>query len=119
MNNEEKNENKEAAEAPGPFKVLSEKNVGMNFFYQDNDNRINDNINDLEEKIDKLSINKNEKKKKLVPRKYQLAIYEKAKHQNSIIYVETGKGKTFISIMLMADLLGIDIYSDEKKKTKN
>ena len=118
MNNEEKNENKEAAEAPGPFKVLSDKNVGMNFFYQDNDNRINDNINDLEEKIDKLSINKKEKKKKLIPRKYQFAIYEKAKNQNSIIYVETGKGKTFISIMLMADLLGIDIYSDEKKKQK-
>ncbi len=43
----------------------------------------------------------------LAPRDYQLKIYEKAKKQNSIIYLETGRGKTFISIMLMANLLNI------------
>ena len=37
-----------------------------------------------------------------------------AKDRNSIIYVETGKGKTFISIMLMAHLLGIDINKERK-----
>ena len=48
-------------------------------------------------------------KKILKPRDYQQKIFEKAKNQNSIIYVETGRGKTFISIMLMADLLEIDL----------
>ena len=43
----------------------------------------------------------------IFPRKYQQEIFEKAKNKNSIIYLDTGRGKTFISIMLMADLLGI------------
>ena len=50
------------------------------------------------------------------PRPYQQQIYEKALNQNSIIYAETGKGKTFISIMLMANHLGIDIKMHEKNK---
>ena len=45
----------------------------------------------------------------LKPRDYQQKIFDRGKYQNSIIYVETGKGKTFISIMLMANYLGIDI----------
>ena len=45
----------------------------------------------------------------LIPRQYQQKIYLKAKKQNSIIYLETGRGKTFISIMLMADLLNIQL----------
>ena len=52
----------------------------------------------------------------LKPRDYQKKIFEKAKNQNSIIYVETGKGKTFISIMLMADFLGLDIENPSKNK---
>lgn len=39
-----------------------------------------------------------EKKKKMRP--YQRTIYENAKNKNSIIYLETGTGKTFISLML-------------------
>ena len=70
---------------------------------------------DLDEKLENLNINNNPKRKALKPRDYQLKIYEKAKSQNSIIFVETGKGKTFISIMLMADLLGIDINNIDKK----
>ena len=50
------------------------------------------------------------------PRPYQQQIYEQALNQNSIIYAETGKGKTFISIMLMANHLGIDIKKHEKNK---
>ena len=50
----------------------------------------------------------------LAPRDYQLKIYEKAKNQNSIIYLETGRGKTFISIMLMANLLNIRLPLFEK-----
>ena len=78
------------------------------------DNEENENIN--EEKLE-------QNKKIWKPRLYQQQIYEKAKSQNSIIFVETGKGKTFISIMLMANHLGIDINHlennkkiDEKKK---
>ena len=52
----------------------------------------------------------------LIPRPYQQKIYSKAKNQNSIIYLETGRGKTFISIMLMADLLGIKLPIFEKQE---
>ena len=52
----------------------------------------------------------------LIPRPYQQKIYSKAKNQNSIIYLETGRGKTFISIMLMADLLGIKLPVFEKQE---
>ena len=88
-------------------------------YFNNNSNKINNNdyneISGVNNKIENLNINKNSKKKKLIPRSYQKKIYEKAKTQNSIIYVETGKGKTFISIMLMADLLGIDILNNDKK----
>ena len=50
----------------------------------------------------------------IFPRKYQQEIFEKAKNKNSIIYLDTGRGKTFISIMLMADLLRIKLPVFEK-----
>jgi len=50
-------------------------------------------------------------KKTLTPRPYQEKIFAKARNQNSIIFLETGRGKTFISIMLMADLLDIKLSS--------
>ena len=79
------------------------------------------NLNNSEliiEKMKDLNINKNNKKVVLKPRDYQQKIFDRAKNQNSIIYVETGKGKTFIAIMLMANYLGIDIsiYSLNKQK---
>ncbi len=49
----------------------------------------------------------------LKPRDYQLKIYNEAKDKNSIIFMETGKGKTFIAIILMSRLLGIDIVENE------
>ena len=55
----------------------------------------------------------------LFPRDYQLQIFEKAKNKNSIIYLDTGKGKTFISIMLMSDLLGIKLPVFEKPEIDN
>ena len=58
------------------------------------------------------------KKQILKPRDYQQKIFDRAKNQNSIIYVETGKGKTFISIMLMSHYLGIDINSLSNNKNK-
>ena len=72
------------------------------------------NMNKINNKMEKLSLM--HKRRIMKPRDYQKQIYEKAKDQNSIIYLETGKGKTFISIMIMADFLGIDIKSKEIKK---
>ena len=59
--------------------------------------------------INKSILNIGPQNKILFPRKYQVQIFEKAKQKNSIIYLETGRGKTFISIMLMADLLGLKL----------
>ena len=72
------------------------------------------------EKMKNLSINEipNNQKNVIKPRDYQKKIFEKAKNQNSIIYVETGKGKTFISIMLMAYHLGLDIEDPSNNKQK-
>lgn len=71
-------------------------------------------------KMKNLNINEIQKNQKnvLKPRDYQKKIFEKAKNQNSIIYVETGKGKTFISIMLMAYHLGLDIEDPSNNKQK-
>ena len=61
--------------------------------------------------------------KPLEPKDYQLKIYNEAKDKNSIIFMETGKGKTFISIMLLSRVLGIDIVENKgninKMKIKN
>ena len=72
------------------------------------------------EKMKNLNINEIPKNQKSVlkPRDYQKKIFEKAKNQNSIIYVETGKGKTFISIMLMAYHLGLDLEDPSNNKQK-
>ena len=51
----------------------------------------------------------------------QKQIYSKAKEKpnNSIIFMETGKGKTLIAILLMADMLNIDIFNPEKNPSIN
>lgn len=90
--------------------------------YKFPNNIYNDNINMYQN--NKRSENKEvlSKKQILKPRDYQQKIFDRAKDQNSIIYVETGKGKTFISIMLMANFLGIDISNpsnDKKNIDKN
>lgn len=100
-------ENKQRNQAPAQpcnFGVL--ENYNMRF-------SLNDSISEIYEKINNLDI-KEGNEKILKPRDYQQKIFDKAKNQNSIIYVETGKGKTFISIMLMAHHLGIDINSPSK-----
>ena len=100
---------------------IVEKNIFEEAFKNDPGNfeqNLNiEDVNNLNEQMGNLNINNNKpKKKKLIPRDYQIKIYEEAKNKNSILYVETGKGKTFISIMLMANLLGIDIYNEKKPK---
>ena len=47
----------------------------------------------------------NEMKSKLTkqPRQYQQLIFDKAKQSNSIIFLETGKGKTLISILVIIE----------------
>ena len=121
-------DNEEDQSAPevekNPFSIFAKDNIMANdhiFFNNDknNNNKNNNDVNELINEAKNLSINSKPKKIKLIPRDYQIKIYEKAKNQNSIIYVETGKGKTFISIMIMADLLGINIKNNEKKPKIN
>ena len=106
---------KENNDAPIPFLSVFQ-NEGMGIF---NHHENQENYNEIIENMNNLSINNNFKRKILKPKDYQLKIFEKAKSQNSIIYVETGKGKTFIAIMLMAQLLNISINSEKKQKITN
>lgn len=50
---------------------------------------------------------------KLYQNQRQIYLKAKEKPNNSIIFMETGKGKTLISILLMADLLNINIFSQK------
>ena len=93
---------------PEDFSIFSNKNLNSN-------KKEENNMNYIEDKIENLDIDEPNKKKKMIPREYQKQIFEKAKEENSIIYVETGKGKTFIAIMLMADFLGIDLQNEKKQ----
>ena len=100
-------ENKQRNQAPAqPCNFDDLENYNMRFSQ-------NDSMNEIYEKINNLDI-KEGNEKIMKPRDYQQKIFDKAKNQNSIIYVETGKGKTFISIMLMANHLGIDINCPSK-----
>ena len=96
---------------PIPFQGILKDNIGFSQLGIEKSIDYNENPEPNE-------LNKEDKEKKKIwkPRDYQQQIYEKALLQNSIIYVETGKGKTFISIMLMAEYLGIDINNNENRK---
>ena len=108
-------ENEREDENSAPFALL--QNIFPNQGMPNNENyQNNEDFNNIINNMNNLNINKKQKRKILKPRDYQLKIFEKAKNQNSIIYVETGKGKTFISIMLMAEFLKIEINSEEKQK---
>ena len=110
-------------DAPNPseqdndFSIFKHNNINSGFFEIDKNDNENEeesnNVNDLAGKIEKLNI---EKKKRFEPRDYQIKVFEEAKDKNSIIYMETGKGKTIVSIMLIAHFLGIDINNDQKPK---
>ena len=95
--------------------IIINKNI-LNLYNINNDQiRIDNNNIIINKKI--LDLEKSEIKNALTPRPYQEKIFERAKNQNSIIYLETGRGKTFISIMLMADILGINLSSRIKSNT--
>ena len=105
-------DNKSAAK--NPFELLSNNNFNFEQFSVFNNDSLEKNEDENEnENIQEDKIRHNKRIWK--PRLYQQQIYEKALTQNSIIFVETGKGKTFISIMLMANHLGIDINKPENK----
>ena len=100
--------------APQPYQFIMSNNINFDQLGIENNSNSH---NEYQSENDIINGNDAKKKKKLwKPRPYQQQIYEKALCQNSIIYVETGKGKTFISIMLMANHLGIDINNRESNK---
>ena len=104
--------NKEPAKAI--FDELAQNNIN---FGDDNIDQLNGDEDSDNNSNDNNIVNEEEAKKPekiWKPRDYQQKIYEKALDQNSVIFVETGKGKTFISIMLMAHHLGIDINNNNK-----
>ena len=115
-------DNLDKSAAKNAFESLQNNNFNLGNFSIFNNDSLEKNEDENEnENIQEDKIRHNKRIWK--PRLYQQQIYEKALTQNSIIFVETGKGKTFISIMLMANHLGIDInkpentikISDEKK----
>ena len=67
-------------------------------FSEPSDNESNIKIPD--KKIMKVEPSSPKEKKKIHFRDYQNEIYENAKDKNGIIFLETGTGKTFISLML-------------------
>jgi endoribonuclease Dicer len=41
---------------------------------------------------------------KFTPRAYQIDLYEKTIHDNTILYLPTGAGKTYVAVMLLKHL---------------
>ena len=125
MDSEKEKETEPETETENDKSVFENRSAARNPFedFKKNNFSIFDsqflNPQEKEENEENQNNNENEikeKKKIWLPRPYQKQIYEKALNQNSIIFVETGKGKTFISIMLMANYLGIDINNHENNK---
>jgi superfamily II DNA or RNA helicase len=61
------------------------------------------------EKRKEKEIYSNEKAKKYIikePKNFQKEILEYAKHNNTIVFLETGLGKTYIAIMLLKEIFG-------------
>ena len=85
---------------------------------------MNNSIKDLDGRINSLNI-QSEKKIDLnykinKPYPYQLKIFEQIKdEENSIIFLETGKGKTLISVMLIGHLLDFDVFDPNKIQPKS
>ncbi|XP_023246881.1 endoribonuclease Dicer [Copidosoma floridanum] len=56
-------------------------------------------------------------KKNFTPRPYQIQLYQQASRENSIIYLPTGTGKTFIAVLLIKHMSG-DVIEDYRKSGK-
>ena len=112
----EPEENKAAADTA--FDKIESCNYNLSNSEEEDDEDDNDNSNKYDKELNNENMNK-KNKKIWNPRPYQLQIYNKALTQNSIIFVETGKGKTFISIMLMANHLGVTINDPDNNKKIN
>lgn len=73
----------------------------------------NDELEKLNENID-IDINI----KHFEPREYQLEVFNKIKDRNSVVFMETGKGKTIIAMMMIHYIFGYD-YKIISGRTKN
>ena len=69
-------------------------------------------------------LSENERKSKRVftdlimapPKPYQIEMLEKAKQRNTIIFLETGMGKTYIGIMLIKEIFGEPLEANAKNE---
>ena len=52
------------------------------------------------------------------PKSYQKELLEKAKQKNTIIFLETGMGKTYIGIMLIKEIFGEPLEANAKNEIK-
>ena len=50
------------------------------------------------------------------PKSYQKELFEKAKEKNTIIFLETGMGKTYIAIMLIKEIFGEPLEANAKNE---
>ena len=70
--------------------------------------KIEQSLKKIQKKKEK-EIYSNEKAKKYIvkePKNFQNEILEYAKHNNTIVFLETGLGKTYIAIMLLKEIFG-------------
>ena len=56
------------------------------------------------DKMEPMEIDHQNEEKEFQPRPYQIDLFEKAVRQNSIIYLPTGTGKTYIAVLLVKEL---------------
>jgi ERCC4-related helicase len=126
-NNEDNNKIKiyNNEETPNKNDKSSERNKRRDkSIFDDDDEEEEEENEDNDNNLNKPDNNNQNKGIKLYD--YQKEIFQKVKEKpnNSIIFMETGKGKTLIAILLMADILNIDILNsrpnidniDTKKK---
>lgn len=84
----------------------------MNYLEKEFENLRLDDVEELNKQTqEKLVETKNPASQALTPREYQYEIFKEAVKQNTIAVLDTGAGKTLISVMLIKHMRAIE---DEK-----